>query len=246
MIPSRKLKRIIWLPLLLVALSLACSLPTIGKPTATPPAPTPTASATPRPTPTPQPLPPAVIENDPPVGSELPLAGPITLYFNQPMDRASVEAAFRQQLAMSGTFTWIDDLTLVFYPDAPLEPASDFKVSLNNDVRAVNGLGLLQPVSFNYRTVDYLRPVQLLPRTGAQDTDPTSAIVVAFNYPVVPLGADQAGLPAAFDLQPSAEGRGEWLNTSTYIFYPEPALDSGRPYNIRLNPDLRGTDGSAA
>ena len=107
---------------------------------------------------------------------------------------------------MSGTFTWIDDLTLVFYPDAPLEPASDFKVSLNNDVRAVNGLGLLQPVSFNYRTVDYLRPVQLLPRSGAQDTDPTSAIVVAFNYPVVPLGADQAGLPAGFDLQPSAEG----------------------------------------
>ncbi len=244
MLPPRKLKGLIWLPLLLVALSLACSLPTIGKPTATPPAPTPTASATPRPTPTPQPLPPAIVENDPPLGSELPLAGPITLYFNQPMDQASVEAAFRQQLAMSGTFTWIDDLTLVFYPDAPLQPASDFKVSLNNDVRAANGLGLLQPVSFNYRTVDYLRPVQLLPRSGAQDTDPTSAIVVAFNYPVVPLGADQAGLPAAFDLQPSAEGRGEWLNTSTYIFYPQPALDAGREYSLRLNPDLRGTDGS--
>ena len=99
MLPSRKLKAFLWLPLLLVALSLACSLPTIGEPTATPPAPTPTTSATPRPTPTPQPLPPAIVENDPPLGSELPLAGPITLYFNQPMDRASVEAAFRQQMA---------------------------------------------------------------------------------------------------------------------------------------------------
>jgi uncharacterized protein YfaS (alpha-2-macroglobulin family) len=184
------------------------------------------------------------VENDPPLGSELPLSGPITLYFNQPMDRASVEASFRQQLAMSGTFTWIDDLTLVFYPDAPLEPAADFKVSLTSEVRAANGLGLLQPVSFGYRTVDYLRPVQVLPRRGAQDTDPTSAVVVAFNYPVVPLGADQAGLPAAFTLQPSAPGRGEWLNTSTYIFYPEPALGSGREYTVRLNPDLRGTDGS--
>ena len=244
MTAHRKIKAIYWLPVLLIILTVSCSLPRVGSPTATPPEPTAAPTDTPRPTPTPQPLPPAVVENDPPVGSELPLNGPITLYFNQPMERASVEAAMRQQLSMSGTFTWVDDLTLVFTPDAPLEPASNYKVTLAEDIRAANGLGLLQPVSFDYQTVDYLRPVQILPEPGAGDIDPTSAVVVAFNYPVVPLGADQAGLPVAFTLEPAAEGRGEWLNTSTYIFYPQPALDSGLEYTIRLKPDLLGTDGS--
>ena len=40
------------------------------------------------------------------------------------------------------------------------------------------------------------------------------------------------------------EGKGEWLNTSTYIFYPEPALEGGKTYTVRVNPELRGVDGS--
>ena len=69
-------------------------------------------------------------------------------------------------------------------------------------------------------------------------------MVAAFNYPVVPLGADPAGLPAGFTLEPATQGKGEWLNTSTYIFYPDPALEGGKPYTARVNPELRGVDGS--
>jgi hypothetical protein len=51
-------------------------------------------------------------------------------------------------------------------------------------------------------------------------------------------------LPAAFELQPAASGSGEWLNTSTYIFYPDPGLQGGTAYTVQINSELTGADGA--
>ena len=48
-------------------------------------------------------------------------------------------------------------------------------------------------------------------------------------------------LPSAFSIEPAATGAGEWVNTSTYIFYPDPPLVGGTTYNVFLNTDLRST-----
>ncbi len=61
---------------------------------------------------------------------------------------------------------------------------------------------------------------------------------------MVPLGADPSTLPAAFELDPITQGRGEWVNTSTYIFYPEPGLEGGKTYQTIINSSLTGVDGS--
>jgi len=238
---------------LLIALSLACSLPGLFErekqtPQATP-APTSGPAAPPaQPTPTPQPLPPALVESSPPPGAELPLDGKITLFFNQPMQRESVEAALSVQPGGAGTFEWADDATLSFRPGSPLQPESEVAINLAESARSQGGLNLTQPLSLTYQTAGYLRLAQRLPEPGRHGIDPTSAVVAAFNRPVVPLGADPAGLPAAFTLQvdgqPETNGRGEWLNTSTYIFYPDPALQGGKTYTVNLNPDLKGADGS--
>ena len=99
---TRKARAWGWLSVLLLV-SMACTTPGL-EPTqlveATQPpaveqevetAPTPTQPA--GPLGTAQELPPALVETDPPIGSQLPLDGTITLYFNQPMDTASVEGA---------------------------------------------------------------------------------------------------------------------------------------------------------
>jgi hypothetical protein len=83
------------------------------------------------------------------------------------------------------------------------------------------------PVSYQFQTVGYLSLENVLPEADTSDVNPTSAVVAAFNYPVVPLGGDPAGLPAGFSIEPAAAGHGEWINTSTYIYYPEPALELG-------------------
>jgi hypothetical protein len=181
------------------------------------------------------------VESDPFVGSEVSLDGSITLFFNQPMDHESAEAAF---FGLPGTITWIDDSTLIFTPEAPLEPATQVDLTFDTSLKAANGLSAVQPINLSYQAVGYLQLTQRLPEPEASAVDPASAIVAAFNRPVVPLGGDPGALPPAFDLEPEAEGRGEWLNTSTYIFYPQPALAGGQEYTVRVSEDLTGVDGS--
>jgi len=106
--------------LLLTAISMACNLPAglqervFGAET--------TPTETLEPTFTPQPLPPTIVETDPPQGSTINVGGPITLYFNQNMDQASVEEALSGEPELTGAFSWSDPATLIYTPDQPLLP----------------------------------------------------------------------------------------------------------------------------
>ena len=51
-------------------------------------------------------------------------------------------------------------------------------------------------------------------------------------------------MPEAFSLEPAVNGHGEWLSTSTYVFYPEPALAGGETYTANLNTDLVSASGT--
>lgn len=235
----------------LLLLTLACGLPSAIQSLA------PGEDATPAPpptiTPTPQPLPPALVEVDPLPGSRLPLDDSITFYFNQPMERVSVEASLSAVFAsedgaaqsVGGSFTWLDDATLNYVLDSRLPPSATLSVEIDASARAANGLAMLEAVSVSYDTAPPLKVIQMLPEAGLTEVAPSSAVVVTFNQPVVAIGADPASLPAALVIEPSPAGRGEWVNTSTYIFYPETALFGGATYSISLNPQLTAASGAS-
>lgn len=231
---------------MVLLISSACSFPS---PEAETPTPSPfleieeqpTATFPVEPTPTPQVLPPGLVESDPPPNSEVGLDGPVIFYFNQSMDLDSVERAFS---GLSGRFEWLDESTLVFTPDEPLTPTSQINLQFDTQAQAANGLALVEPISLVYHVAGFLNLAQNLPEDGTTEVDPSAAIVATFNRPVVPLGADQSNVPAAFSVEPVAEGRGEWINTSTYAFYPEPPLAGGTEYTVQLSSDLTGLDGS--
>lgn len=220
---------------LVLILSLACSL---NLPAAVPPAPSPT------PTPTALPLPPAIVESMPPVGSQIGLQTPLTLYFSEPMERASVEAALTSPNAPQFLFTWLDDATLQITPAQPFAADEDIQITLQSGAKTAKGLALPHEVTLTYRTPGLLTVSQVLPAPQAESVSPDSAVVVTFNQPVVPLGADSALQPAGFSLEPAVSGRGEWLNTSTYIFHPEPGLSGGIEYTARINPALKSSAGT--
>ncbi len=259
---KRNLRTGISLPLLILLLaSLACSVPTFqsrqpSKVSPSPSAPAQTAAVAGakgptqapavqavKPTPAPT-LPPAVVEVQPLPGSDLPANTAPVFYFNQPMQRASVEAAFKVQPNQAGQFEWLNDSTLRFKPAQP-DQAKGLDISIAATAKAANGLALRAPVSVHFAAPGPLQLADRLPAPDAQEVNPTSAVVATFNQPVVALGADPASLPAAFSLNPAAQGRGEWLNTSTYIFYPQPALLGGARYSVQLNPALTSTGGSS-
>ncbi len=235
-IPSRLYR----LTILLILISMACSLPGVAQPT---PTTAPTSLPAASPTPEPLPLPPTLVETDPPLGAALPLSGPITFYFNQPMERASVEGALSGDPPISGAFTWLDDATVSFTPDTSFQPDTSLALNIASTAQSQGGMALLEPVSISFSTAGYLQVAQLLPVPGAAEIDPTSAIVATFNRAVVPLGAEMASQAAPFTLSPPAEGQGEWLNTGTYVFYPQPGLTGGITYTVNLDPALHSADG---
>ena len=145
---------------------------------------------------------------------------------------------------VTGKFDWLDDNTLKFTPLQTFAANASLEISLDSSLKASNGLGFQQPVSINFSTSDDLRLTQTLPESGSLDVSSSAAVVAAFNQPVVPLGADPSSLPQGFSLQPASGGSGEWINTSTYIFYPEPGLSGGVSYTASINPSLTATSGS--
>ena len=221
--------------LLLAALLLSsCTglpIPVFGTPT--PAIPTPTSFQ--------QTLPPGLVETDPPAGSVLGHKASITFYFNQPVDKPSAETALTGLPA--GSFTWNDDSTLVFAPTQAYPPDTTLELSIASSLRSANGFGSSAPIELSFPVADYLRPTSLLPQPGAEDVNVDAAIAVSFNQPVVALGGDLSTQPQAFGIQPPVQGRGEWINTSTYIFYPETGMSGGTQYTVSLNPDLETANG---
>lgn len=245
----------VWLipmALLLIA-SLACSLsiPDLSRSEATPTmpaepsqaqestanAPVETIQAT-----TPVNLPPALVEVNPQPGSTAAGAAPV-FYFNQPMERSSVEGAFQVQPPQNGQFEWLDDSAVRYIPDG--EAVEGLDVTITTGAQAANGLALSEPIQVHFQAAGLLNLAERLPAPDAQEVNPSSAVAATFNRPIIPLGAGADESPAAFTLDPPAEGRGEWLNTSTYIFYPEPALAGGARYTVHVNSALVSTDGAA-
>jgi uncharacterized protein YfaS (alpha-2-macroglobulin family) len=250
---TRLAQRVFGLLALLLVVTLACSLPILSEETPIPPSATveqlgeegtsitKTAEPPPPPTPTAQTLPPDLIESDPARGSEISLQQQVTLYFNQSMNKDTVEAASG---GLQGKFEWSDDATVVFTPAEPLSPSTQVALTFNTSARAANGLLLQEPIALTYRTVGTLNLTQQIPASGADGIDPTSVIVASFNRPVVPLGAETESVLQAFTMEPEADGRWEWINTSTYVFYPEPPLAGGTSYIVSLDPTLTGVGGS--
>ncbi len=217
--------------IMVAVLTFSCVLPGVSTPG---PQPTPTTYQ--------EPLPPVLAEVSPPDGSQIGLNQSITFYFGQPMERSSVESALFG--LPSGSLSWEDDATLVFTPDPSYEAGAELTVAILSSAQAANGLSLAEPVTLTFTTSAPLKGLSFLPEPNSQDIDPNAAVAVTFNQPVVPLGQLE-NLPDAFVLDPTVEGRGEWLSTSTYIFYPEPALAGGVTYRALLNPELVSTSGAS-
>jgi alpha-2-macroglobulin len=220
---------------------LACNLPFIG----------PDIEETPTPAPTPRPVlgvvepsPPTIIETWPLPQGILPVQGRLSLTFDQAMERGSVEGALRLQPVYAGRFEWVDDFTVQFVPDRSFPVESQIDVTIAETARAENGLTLLRPATFSFRTPGGLYVTERLPKPDSEEVNPTSAVVVTFNRPIVPLGEDERLLPSAFDIVPAVEGSGKWLNTSTYLFSAYQGLAGGVSYTVDINPELMSLDGT--
>ncbi len=228
-----------FLGLLLSALllaGLACSLPGLDRllPGA-------------EPTPTPRPLDtvaPRLVESDPAAGEEILPLDPVTLYFDQPMDRASVEGAIEIRPGVDGSFTWLDDRSLRFQPDPGLQRGGSYVLSIGSGAHSQTGLALAEPLRLSLQVAGPLQVTQVLPAPGTTDVQPDTVITVVFSRPVVPLQLEgEARRPIS--IEPSVDGRGEWIDTNIYVFRPSTALMGGTAVTVRVDETLTDLTGAA-
>jgi hypothetical protein len=224
--------------LLLATVGCASETPSPGdtSPAATPPAGTST------------PAPPAVTRFAPEQGQEQPLDTPITITFDQPMDRASVEKAFAIEpgAAVDGAFTWPDDQTVQFALKEGFAREQRYRVRIVETAQSQTGLPLAQPFEMRFSTVGALEVVSVLPADGAGDISPQTVVTVLFNRPVVELTAIENldSLPDPLTFVPAVRGEGEWLNTTTYRFTPDDSLKMATAYTARVAQGLSSPQGA--
>ncbi len=191
------------------------------------------------------PEPPAVISFSPAEGEEVKVDAPITVTFNQPMDRESVEKAFSVTPQVKGVINWSRN-TLVFRPEGGWARDTVYRVRLGVEARSMTGLNLLRPLEFSFTSAGYLEVSAVQPAPGSTDVGVDRSISVVFNRPIVPLVAieEQKDLPHPLEIQPSIKGKGYWLNTSVYIFKPDPTFAPGTLYTVTVKAGLKDTSGN--
>lgn len=215
---------------LILLASLACSLPGITLPFG--PRGTPGATAGPSPTPMP-PQPPTLVETDPAPGEELRPGSAIRLFFDQPMDGASVEAAFGIEPALPGALSWPDPSTLQLQPSQSPTLETLYTITIGTTARSSAGLSPSSPLTAALRSAGPLKVAQVVPAPDTIEVDPGASITVVFNRPVVPLQATGT-LPNPLSLDPVVPGKGEWIDTGIYIFHP----DKGLPGGVRVQAEI--------
>ncbi|MGC8838167.1 MAG: Ig-like domain-containing protein [Anaerolineae bacterium] len=190
------------------------------------------------------PAPPVVLETQPARGEEVPPNAPVVIRFDQPMDPASVQAAFRIAPAVPGDLK-VEGEVVRFTPSAPYERGARYQVTVEGDARSLAGLPLGHPFTLAFRAAGYLEVVEVQPADGAVDIAPRPRLAVVFNRPVVPLTAldEQQTLPQPLSLSPAVQGKGQWLNTSIYTFEPTEDLLPGTTYVATVSAGITSVDG---
>ncbi|MEO8392350.1 MAG: Ig-like domain-containing protein [Chloroflexota bacterium] len=188
-----------------------------------------------------------VVDSSPAGGEELAANAAITLYLDRPVDCASAQVAFHIDPQVAGSVACNDaEASLTFTPSSDYARGTSYRVSLAPTLKAQDGSTLADSYSLQLSTVGFLAVSQILPADGAQGIDSDSLITVIFNRPVVPLtvAEDASTLPQPLTFTPAVQGKGEWLNTSIYVFHPDPALQGGAKYVVTVSGNLKAVDGS--
>jgi uncharacterized protein YfaS (alpha-2-macroglobulin family) len=122
----------------------------------------------------------------------------ISVTFNQPMDRASVERAFSLNWnepngpPVSGRFQWSDETDLpdsqvAFSPSEPLALESTFFAAISTEALAKGGgAGLQSDYAWAFDTVPFPRIVETEPHDGDNEADPGTGFNIRFSAPISP------------------------------------------------------------
>ncbi|HET9494555.1 MAG TPA: MG2 domain-containing protein, partial [Chloroflexia bacterium] len=179
-----------------------------------------------------------------PDGGALSIDTPVRVRFDQPMDRASVEAALSIDPPAAGAFSWDADNEVRFTPAAPgLLRGITYTVMLTNTARSVAGTPMQDPAAWSFYTSP---PVAV--EAGTPDGSivlPTGSLTLLFGAPMY-TGEDPgavvlraAGAPA------NLPAKLEWSQNGTELTVTPLAPAPLGDLYLRVAPTARTASGDA-
>ena len=165
--------------------------------------------------------PPTVVRTSPADGqASVPVAADVTIDFDEPMDAASVEAAFTVTPQIGGVFSWDANATQVrFDPDLLLGYGTTYSVRLSGEARDANGARLDgngdgtggDEHAISFTTEPDVAPPRVLavtPPPGATDVSVSALIEIRFSEAV-----DRGSVEDAFSFSNGTATWGAWAGS---------------------------------
>ena len=238
--------------ILLVGLFTACNKPFSEEETAAPTEiPTPTAIPTPLVAVVDDaPLSPRVLTTSPAGGQEILPNAPLEIVFDHDMEVGATSAAWQlidaQGQAVAGDITWPSPDTIRFKPTSELESGATYTAVMTRLATSTENVQMGDDFKFTVNVLGDLEIKQVLPVDGTTEVEKMSMITVVFNHPIVPLqiAEETENLPQPLTISPAVQGKGEWINTSVYVFQPTEQLQSSTLYTVNVPAGLTDVNGA--
>ena len=189
---------------------------------------------------------PQIISTIPVSGSaDVRLSSKISIQFDIPMDKNSVESAFVISPDVQGTFQWSDnDKLLEFIPSNKFSKDTEYTVTIDTTAHTIFNVALAAPYSFSFHTRKKLNLVSYYPADNSADISTTVKIILTFDAPVSvnTLGnniffKDAGGNSVSLAADQSAFAKGQ------IIFWPVYPLEYNSNYKVILKSGIGDTDG---
>ena len=183
----------------------------------------------------------STVDSRPPTVAEIALTQPLPdeptrapiitgleIEFSEPVDHASAERAVRIEPEVAGSASWSGS-TMIFTPEAPLEPAAAYRVTVERGVRDLAGNRMSEiPPPFSFETAGPPVVVETDPADGAIGVPLDGPITVTFSTLM-----DTASVEAALRLRPAFGHALRWSGRQLEVV-PDAPLDPDRDYEVAI------------
>jgi hypothetical protein len=168
---------------------------------------------------------------------------PVRVRFDQPMDRASVEAALSIDPPAAGAFSWDADNEVRFTPATPgLLRGVTYTVTLTNTARSLAGTPMQDPASWSFNTAP---PVDVHPVTpDGSIVLPTGSLTLRFDAPMYTAEDPGAVVLRAAGAPANLPARLDWSQNGTELTVTPLAPAPVGDLYLRVAATARTADGS--
>ena len=161
----------------------------------------------------------------------------LTLEFDYPMDKKSVEENINFAKTQSWTFRWLDDRTLIFEPDDKLNVWSAYDFYILEDAVTSDGKRIGRDLKFHFEVSLSPTLVTSIPKSDSENIPVDASITLVFDRPAVALAIVHSKKNPenwSVNIQPEIKWQWKWLWTTTVKFIPEDSFVPATKYHVSI------------